>query len=65
MDYVYLLIVDCASWEDIVVFVSKEEAIEASRQNPNARVELFYITTQGYRPTYDYYVNGVYCTHNA
>lgn len=61
MDYVYLLIMDCASWEDIVVFVSKEEAIEASRQNPNARVEIFHKTAEGYRPTYTYYVNGVCC----
>jgi hypothetical protein len=59
MDYVYLLVVDGAEWEDIIVFLSEEEAIEKSKKYPKARLELFAKSEKGYKPTYKYYQNGV------
>jgi len=45
----------------MIVFLSKEEAINQSLQYPNHRVEIFSKTnTTGYRPTYNYYQNGEY-----
>jgi len=56
--FVYLLI-NSSDWEDIVVFLSEKEAIEASIKYPKSRVELFYKTPSfGYSPTYNYYKNG-------
>ena len=47
-------------WEDIVVFLSKEDAINASLEYPNKRVEIFTknLKLPGYSPTYIYYKNG-------
>ena len=60
MEYVYLLCVDGAEWEDIVVYVTREEAIEKSKQCPKTRVERFIKSEKGgYRPTYTYYLNGL------
>ena len=60
MDFVYLLL-DNSDWEDIIIFVSKEEAIKASKNNPKSRVEIFSINNNnGYTPTYNYYKNGEY-----
>ncbi len=59
MEYVYLLTVDGAEWEDIVVYLNKEEAIEKSKSWPNTRVEVFSKSEKGgYRPTYTFYLNG-------
>jgi hypothetical protein len=59
MEYVYVMAVDGAEWEDIVIFLSKEEAIEKSKRLPNTRIELFSKSEKGgYRPTYRYYLNG-------
>ncbi len=61
MDFVYILVNNGDEWEDMVVFVSKEEAIEASKQNTNARVEVFRKSEKGgYVPSYNYYKNGEY-----
>lgn len=55
-----MLAVDGAEWEDIVVFLSKEEALEKSTAWPNTRIEIFSRSEKGgYRPTYNYYLNGV------
>ena len=60
MEHIYLFVVDGAEWEDIVVFLSEEEAIEKSKKYPKARLELFAKSVAGgYRPTYNYYQNGV------
>lgn len=60
MDFVYLLMYE-NEWEDIVVILSKDDAIKASIDRPNARVEIFSKTTSlGYTPTYNYYKNGEY-----
>jgi hypothetical protein len=60
MEFVYLLLGESGSeWEDMIVFLSKEEAINQSIQYPNHRVEIFSKTnTSGYRATYRYYKNG-------
>jgi hypothetical protein len=61
MEFVYVFVVDGAEWEDIIIFLSKEEAIEKSKKSPNVRVELFAkLPKGGYHPTYNYYLNGEY-----
>ena len=59
MQYIYLFVVDGAEWEDIVVFLSKEEAIEKSIKCPHVRLEIFEKTPTGYHPIYNYYLNGL------
>jgi hypothetical protein len=60
MEYVYLLIYG-SDWEDIVVFLSKEDAIQESINHPKHRVEIFSKTDKvGYIPTYHHYQNGEY-----
>jgi hypothetical protein len=60
MDHVYLLVVDGAEWEDLVVYLTLDEALEASKKHPTVRVEVFSRTTEkgGLKPTYNYYLNG-------
>jgi hypothetical protein len=61
MELVYLFVVNGAEWEDIIVFLSKEEAIEKSKQCPKVRLEIFAKSPKGgLRPTYNYYLDGVY-----
>lgn len=51
-----------SEWEDMIIILSKEEAIDQSVKYPKHRVEIFGKTeTSGYRPTYDYYQNGELC----
>jgi len=58
MDFVYVFLAG-SEWEDIIIFLSKEEAIKKSRKYPNNRIEFFSKTnTSGYKPTYNYYQNG-------
>lgn len=65
MDFVYVLLGDGSQWEDMIIILSKEEAISASIKYPNQRVELFSKTeTSGYKPTYNYYKNGEFI-HNS
>jgi hypothetical protein len=59
MEYVYALLQDGGSWEDMVIFVSEEEAISASKRHPSKRVEIFKSGKLGYIPTYSYYRNGI------
>lgn len=58
MEFVYVLI--CEEWEDMVIILSKEDAIETSKKYPLARVEVFIQSPNGYVPTYNYYKNGLY-----
>ena len=60
MDFVYMFVYDGGcEWEDIIIFLSKEDAIRDSINHPNHRVEIFCKTlTSGYKPTYNYYKNG-------
>jgi len=58
MDFVYVF-VDINNWEDIIIFLSKEDAINESKKYPKARVEIFKINEEGgYTPTYNFYKNG-------
>ena len=60
MDFVYVFLYG-HEWEDVVIFLSEEEAIRESIKHPNQRVEIFSINnTRGYTPTYNYYKNGEY-----
>jgi hypothetical protein len=60
MEYVYILI--CGSeWEDMIIYIKEEEAIEVSIKYPELRVEIFSKNNNnnnGYSPTYNYYKNG-------
>lgn len=61
MEYIYVFVVDGAEWEDLIIFLSKEEAIEKSKKAPTVRLEIFIKSPKGgYRPTYNYYLNGEY-----
>ncbi len=61
MEYIYVFVPDGADWDDIVLFLSKEEAIETSKKYPKVRLELFRASPKGgYIPTYSYYLDGVY-----
>lgn len=58
MELVYVLI--NVELEDMIVILSKEQAIEASKKYPHTRVEIFRKNELNeYTPTYDYYKNGV------
>lgn len=65
-EFVYVLIYG-SDWEDTVIILSKEDAIETSKKYPNSRVEIFsksknidksLMNTLGFTPTYNYYKNG-------
>lgn len=58
MEYVYVLI-NGSDWEDMIILLSNEDAINKSINYPNARVEIFSKNDKsGYTPTYNYYKNG-------
>ena len=61
MEFVYMFVVDGAEWEDLIVFLTEEEALEKSKKHPNVRLEIFRRSQNsgGYYPTYNYYLNGV------
>jgi hypothetical protein len=40
MDFIYVFIYG-SEWEDIIIFLSKEDAIKKSLNHPNCRVEIF------------------------
>jgi hypothetical protein len=64
MDFIYAFI-SGSEWEDIIIFLSKEDAIKKSINHPNARVEIFSNNnTSGYIPTYNYYKNGELIQHS-
>lgn len=60
MEFVFMLLFGIGNeWEDIIILLSKEDAINASIKYPNARVEIFSKNDAlGYTPTYNYYKNG-------
>ena len=58
MDFVYVLI-NGSEWEDMIILLSKEDAINESINHPNSRVEIFSKNNKSrYAPTYHYYKNG-------
>jgi len=58
-NFVYVLLKGL-EWEDMVIYLSKEDAIAASKMWPKCRVEIFGKKNGGYIPTYNYYENGEY-----
>jgi len=61
IEYLFVLINNEFDWEDIVIFISMEEAIDASIRYPKCRVEIFSKHKYaGYIPTYKYLLNGEY-----
>ena len=58
MDFIFVLL--CGTeWEDIIILLTDEDAINQSKKYPNARVEIFSKNNNvGYMPTYNYYKNG-------
>ena len=63
MDFVYVLLYG-SEWEDIIILLSKEDAINESKKYPKARVEIFKINEEvGYTPTYNFYKNGELITN--
>jgi len=59
MDKMYVLIAGVDSWEDIIIYLTEEKAIEASKTFPNWRVEIFVRRVDDFVPTYRYYKNGL------
>ena len=59
MEFVYVFTVDGAEWEDLVIYLSKEEAIAKSKKHPRVRLDIYKKSSDGYRPTYSYYLNGL------
>ena len=62
MLFVYILLIIDAIWEDFVIYLTQEEAVQASIDNPSGRVEIFYKphNLSGFVPTYNYYKRGNY-----
>ena len=59
MEFIYVLVSKDSEWEDMVIFISLEEAIKVSIKYPESRIEIFSKTDKpGYTPTYNYYQNG-------
>jgi hypothetical protein len=55
MEHVYILIYG-SDWEDVIVFLSLEDAIKESKRRPDSRIEFFSKTdTPGYHPTNNCY----------
>ena len=65
MEFIYVLLYG-SDWEDIIILLSKEDAINESINHPTSRVEIFGKNNKsGYTPTYNYYKNGeLIQTHN-
>jgi len=58
MDFIFVLLYG-SELEDMIILLSEEDAINQSKKNPNARVEIFSKNnTLGYTTTYNYYKNG-------
>lgn len=60
MDFVYVMVQNDSEWEDIVIYLTEKEALEASIMNTDTRIEIFSKrpNLNGYVPTYNYYEGG-------
>lgn len=60
MEFIYVLVCKDSEWEDMVIFLSLEEAKKEAIKHPEHRIEIFSKSDKlGYTPTYNYYKNGV------
>lgn len=59
MDFMYVMM-NGNEWENMVIFLKWEDAIQMSISCPNARIEIFEKKPDepGYTPTYNYYKDG-------
>ena len=58
MENIYVLLYG-NEWEDLIIFLSKEDAIKESLNYPNSTIQIFSKSDKsGYTPTYNYYENG-------
>jgi hypothetical protein len=59
MNFVFVLL--CGSeWDDITILLSEKDAINESKNYPDARVEIFSKSNElRFTPTYNYYKNGI------
>lgn len=65
IEYVYMLL-NGNEWDDVVLYLTKDQAISQSILYPNYRVEIFKKTsTCSFLPTYYYYKNGKIFMENA
>ena len=60
MDNIYVLLGYNFDWEDMTIYLTHKDAVEASIHHPRLRVEIFQKNSDGpgYTPTYNYYQNG-------
>lgn len=69
VDKIYVLTNDEDTWENIVIYTTEMQAINASLKNPMSRVEIFMKNGEdykgGYVPTYNYYRQGSYISNNG
>lgn len=64
MAFIYLLLTG-KDWNDIIIFIDENDAIIASKNNPDFRVEIFNKDDNAvYISTYNYYKNGEYFEKN-
>ena len=59
MDKIYVLMAGGDCWEDMVIYLTETQAIDASRKFPNWRVEIFTRRENDFVPCYQCYRNGV------
>jgi hypothetical protein len=59
MELVYALLAGC-EWEDMIIILDKDDAINLSKKYPKLSVAIFKKDTNGYVPSYCYYRNGEY-----
>ena len=58
--FLYLLVSE-SDYKNIIILITKDDAISASKEYPTARVEIFAKNTESrYTPTYNYYQNGIF-----
>jgi hypothetical protein len=63
MKYLYVNI--GTDWTNSIIYVTEDQAIQASIRNPNSRIEVFEKTFDlnslfnGYMTTHNYYTNGI------
>ena len=49
MQFVYVMINNTSDWEDIVIYLNEEEAIQSSKKYSNIRIEIFEVSLRGSR----------------
>jgi hypothetical protein len=64
LEYIYMFL-NGSEWEDAVLLIDNNIAIEKSISYPNNRVEIFKKNERGFfKPTYEFYRNGKLCSNN-